>query len=159
MAGNIACRLGAGGLTLDWAAGAQLSVPANGSKVNRALFTTDAAQRLVSLVELYDVSTADVGRTYTGDELVSFNVFGLHPAHLAVFDTCRARFLAALEAERAGAAPPPPPATGTGKDYTARELILADAVNSLAPLGNVCARRLFFCGGGPCAPSPSGAAH
>jgi hypothetical protein len=64
-------------------------VPANGSKVNRALFTTDAANVLVSLVELYDISTSDVGATYTGDELVSFNVFGLHPGHLAVFQVGR----------------------------------------------------------------------
>ncbi len=60
-------------------------MPANGSKVNRALFSTDSEHRLLSLVELYNISTADVGPTYTGDELVSFNVFGLHPAHLAVF--------------------------------------------------------------------------
>ncbi len=52
--------------------------------MNRALFTVDEEHRLISLVELYDVSTANLGVEYSGDELVSFNVFGLLPAHLDV---------------------------------------------------------------------------
>ncbi len=42
------------------------------------------------------------------------------------------RFMAELEAERAN-----PPAQPPAKDFTVRELILADAINSLRPLGDV----------------------
>lgn len=104
----------------------RVCLPANGSHVNRAVLTRDEAGFLLSIEEQYDICAADVGVTFTGEELTSLNVFGFRRAHLPILEQQLSSFLADLETERATDRAAP-----GKKHWSVREFILADVVNAL----------------------------
>ena len=112
-------------------------LPANGSKVNRAVIKCDDQGHLISIEEQYDIHIGDIKTKYTGEELTSLNVFGFRPCHFPLLKRKLDEFMEQLEKEEEGK----PPA-GQKKDKTVREYILADVVNAFKPEGGFATRVL-----------------